>query len=264
MVDNEKKLGARILLPVVMALDFANSLYKYAEDFPAGGDNVSAALIALLHLAPLAALEILCHIIPKIRKKAALARIRAGIAAYLAADVALGLLPRRDEFPRPVGILFYSKEWLESLGWTIFDFRPEFLADTAIFALYWASLGCMLAEISDMMNPSENPGGKISASFKVAVAALASLAVQAALNDRVIRELDGNGGTGEHALGIMFVGLILVAAKLAVAVPTAIISTVGIVCASLGRNRGRRRNRAALAMNSAALAASAALALLVW
>ena len=260
-----------ILFLLVLTVDFAQSLFNFVRYFESREDNLSVALFSLLHFLPLVVLAALSRKVLKIEGKTRLSVIQKCLVAYLALDVILGLVAFQFSLPRPLGFLFYSKNWWFCIVYMICYEQYGLAVDLAIDIFYWVSYGVLLAGISAKVNPSESEidltenGKKTSASFKIAVANMIFLAVLTALNYVIYLGFEENKkGTGEHAIGMAFVALILIAAKFVFSLPNLILSVVGIVKSRAPVDKARKHSKYGLWINIACLVICEAEVFLWW
>ena len=260
-----------ILFLLVLAADFAQSTFYFIRYFESREDNLSVVLFSLLHLLPLVALIVLSRKVQKIEDRKTLSLIRKFLASYLALDVILGLLTFSFFLPRFIGFLFYSKNWWFCIVHMIRYGQYDLSLDLAIDIFYWISYGIFLADISKRMNPSESEIDmnenirEISASFKIAVANMICLAALTVLNFFIYLAFEENkNGTGEHAIGMAVLVLILMAVKFIFSLPNLILSIVGIVKSRAPTEKGRKHSRCGLWINIACLVICEAEVFLWW
>ena len=225
---------------------------------------------------PLVALLVICAKMQRIKDRARLSLLKNCLIAYLAADALLGLVTFRFSLPCFVGFLFYARGWWFYIVFLIRYGQFQLAVNLALDVLYWIAFGFLLVELSDLIEPlaanaaergesAASGGQKVSASFKIAVASMLLLALQTALNAclwRAWREIRSD--SGEHAVGVAFVALLLLAAKFLCSLPVLIPAIVGIVKACRQKNKALRYNRQGLWINSACLLASLAQVFLWW
>ena len=257
-----------ILFSLVLLIELAFSLFNFIRYFKIRENNLSVALFSLLHFIPLVALIALSRKVQKIEDKKKLSTIQKCLASYLALDVILGLVTFKFALPRYIGFLFFSKNWWFCVVYIIRYEQFHLAVDLAIDALYWTAFGFLLADISKLSNPPKEASSlenelqdtsgkqKTSPSFKIAVACMVLLVFQTALNYCAVSVWNENNtnATGMQAIGLAFLFFILVAAKILFFLPVLIPPIVGIVKATLSKNKPLKRNGAGLKTNIACLA----------
>lgn len=258
---------------LVLIIDFAYTLFNYILDFGERDDNLSWGLLLLLHLVPLVALIIISRKIPYFEKKSKLPLVQKCLIVYLAASVLLGLAAFSFNLPRPISFLFYSRSWWFDIVYFI-RYEMYYLAiDFAITVLYWISYAILLADISNRLNPvpeeKELSGDelqlKTSASFKISIANMICLILQTGLNSCIVLAFEKNkGGTGEQAIGMAIVGLILIAIKFLISLPVLILSIVGIVKSRQQKSRLMKNNHRGFVINVICLVISELQVFLWW
>ena len=258
---------------LVLIIDFAYTLFNYILDFGERDDNLSWGLLLLLHLVPLVALIIISRKIPYSEEKSKLPLVQKCLIAYLAVDVLLGLVTFKFNLPRPISFLFYSRSWWFDIVYLI-RYEMYYLAiNFVITVLYWISYAILLADISNRLNPvpeeKELSGDelqiKTSASFKISIANMICLIIQTGLNSCIVLAFEKNkGGTGEQAIGMAIVGLILIAIKFLISLPVLILSIVGIVKSRQQKSRLMKNNHRGFVINVICLVISELQVFLWW
>ena len=267
-MNTPKPTKALRLFLAVLTLDFAYSLFNFCAYFSSRSDNLSAAVYSLLHFVPLVALILLCANLHRIEEKPRLSLIKKCLIAYLAFDALLGLVTFRFNLPRFIGFLFYAKGWWFYIVYMIRYVQFDLAVNLALVVLYWVAFGFLLVEISSLIdrsqdsNDSEKTDGsalalpnadvsqKISPSFKIAVANMIVLVLQTAINFCIhLAWSENSSGSGEHAIGMAFVMLLLMAAKFVFSLPVLVPAIVGIVTACRSKNKPLRHNQKGLRIN---------------
>ena len=108
------------------------------------------------------------------------------------------------------------------------------------------------------LQPSESEDtNKISSTFKISIVCIVVLIFQTILNSFIVTAFDDNqNDTGEHAIGMAFVALILIVGKFILSFPTILLSTIGIVKKIPKKNKGKRLNQNGFIINIACLVIS--------
>jgi len=216
--------------------------------------NVLPVFYLLRRLVPLIVLISLCTILPKIQRKKIQSRIKNFLFVYLIADILLGFVAYNFRLPSSIGFLFYSKNWLSNIVYSIQYEQIQFLLDLIPKILYWIAFGFLLAENKDLSQKNES---NVSISFKLAIANLIVLVLQTGCNGFISNAWEDNlNCTGEHALGAAFVAILLIAIKIILALPVFILSLIGIFKAIRKKNKIRRNNQKGLAIHIACLVIS--------
>lgn len=266
-----------ILFFLVLLIELADSLFNFIRYFKIRENNFSVALFSLLHFIPLVALIALSKKVQKIEDKKKLSIIQKCLVSYLAIDVILGLVAFKFALPRYIGFLFFSKNWWFCIVYIIRYGQFQLAVDLAIDALYWLAFGFLLADISKLSDTSKEAASlenelldtrgkqKTSPSFKIAIACALLLVFQTALNYCAVSVWNENNyATGMQAIGLAFLFFILVAAKILFFLPVLIPAIVGIVKATLSKNKPLARNGAGLKINIACLAVGVLETFLWW
>lgn len=258
---------------LVLIIDFAYTLFNYVRNFSERDDNLSRGLLLLLNLVPLIALIIISGKIPYFQEKKKLPLVQKCLIAYLAVSVLLGLVTFKFNLPRPISFLFYSRSWWFDIVYLIRYEMYHLAIDFAITVLYWISYAILLADISNRLNPvpeeKELSGDelqlKTSASFKISIANMICLALQTGLDFFIFLAFEENkNGTGEHAIGMAFVLLILIAIKFLISLPVLILSIVGIVKSRQQKSRLMKNNHRGFVINVICLVISELQVFLWW
>ena len=136
-------------------------------------------------------------------------------------------------------------------------------ANLILNVLYWISYAFLLKDISNRLHPlpekeNEIPESekknKTSPSFKISIANMIILTFETVLNYFIyLGYEDIKGGTGEHALGMVFVAFFLIVAKFIFSLPTLILSIIGIVKGNQQKNKEMKLNQNGLTINIACL-----------
>lgn len=244
---------------IVLILDASYSLFNFIRNFENEWDNLAVFIFLILHLIPLIVLIIVSQKIPKIEDKKKLSLIEKYLILYLSLDVFLGLVTYNFSLPRYIKFLFYSKRWLYDIVYMIRYQMYYLAADLILNILYWISFAFLLKDISNRWNlvpetekeiPEIEKKNKISPSFKISIANMIVLAFQTVLNFFIYHGYeDIKGGTGEHALGMVFVAFFLIIAKFIFSLPTLVLSIIGIVKGNQQKNKDMKLNQKGLTIN---------------
>lgn len=205
--------------------------------------------------------------IPKIENSKKLSRIKTGLIVYLSADILFGLIAYNFWIPMYIRVLFYSKNWCYNFLYTIFYQMHHLAFNLILNIFYWISYVFLLKDISSRIHsiptttdlqPSESEDtNKISSTFKISIVCIVVLIFQTILNSFIVTAFDDNqNDTGEHAIGMAFVALILIVGKFILSFPTILLSTIGIVKGSQKKNKGKRLNQNGFIINIACLVIS--------
>ena len=255
---------------MVFLIELADSLFNFIRYFESRENNLYVALFSLLHFIPLVVLIAISKKVQKIEDKKKLSIIQKCLVSYLAIDVILGLVTFKFALPRYIGFLFFSKNWWFCIVYIIRYEQFQLVLDLAIDALYWVAFGFLLADISKLSDTPKEASSlenelldtsgkqKTSPSFKIAVACMVLLVFQTALNYCAVSVWNENNyATGMQAIGLAFLFFILVAAKILFFLPVLIPAIVGIVKATLSKNKPLTKNGIGLKINVACLAVGA-------
>ena len=244
---------------IVLILDASYSLFNFIRNFENEWDNLAVFIFLILHLIPLVVLIIVSQKIPKIEDKKKLSLIEKYLILYLSLDVFLGMVTYNFSLPRYIRFLFYSKRWLYDIVYMIRYQMYYLAADLILNVLYWISFAFLLKDISNRWNlvpetekeiPEIEKKNKISPSFKISIANMIVLAFQTVLNFFIYHGYeDIKGGTGEHALGMVFVAFFLIIAKFIFSLPTLVLSIIGIVKGNQQKNKDMKLNQKGLTIN---------------
>lgn len=229
-------------------------------------ENCGNFAFLFLHLIPLLALIFISQKIPKIENSKKLSRIKTGLIVYLSADILFGLIAYNFWIPMYIRVLFYSKNWCYNFLYTIFYQMHHLAFNLILNIFYWISYVFLLKDISSRIHsipttdlqPSESEDtNKISSTFKISIVCIVVLIFQTILNSFIVTAFEDNqNDTGEHAIGMAFVALILIVGKFILSFPTILLSTIGIVKGSQKKNKGKRLNQNGFIINIACLVIS--------
>lgn len=244
---------------ITLILNASYSLFNFIRNFENEWDNLSVFIFLILYLIPLIVLIIVSQKIPKIDDKKKLSLIEKYLILYLSLDVFLGLVTYNFSLPSYISFLFYSKRWLYDIVYIIRYQRYYLAADLILKILYWISYAFLLKDISNRLHllpETENEiseaekKNKTSPSFKISIANMIILTFETILNFFIYLAFEENkGGSGEHAIGMAFMALFLIAVKLIFTLPTLILSIIGIVKGKQQKNKDIKLNQKGLTIN---------------
>ena len=244
---------------ITLILNASYSLFNFIRYFESREENLSLFISLILHLIPLIVLIIVSQKIQKIEDKKKLSLIEKYLILYLSLDVFLGLVTYNFSLPRYIRFLFYSKSWLYDIVYIIRYQMYYLAADLILNVLYWISFAFLLKDISNRWNlvpeteneiPESEKKNKTSPSFKISIANMIVLTFETVLNFFIyLGYEDIKGGTGEHALGMVFVAFFLIVAKFIFSLPTLVLSIIGIVKGKQQKNKEMKLNQNGLTIN---------------
>ena len=213
---------------------------------------------AIYFLLPLVAFIILSKIAAETDNPGKRLKIRKYVLIYIIACFLLGIIDHileslwDIELPIfPFG-LFYSYSWLFHITYIIkFQFR-SFIIPLIYEVSFWIISILFIISLgkkSDTEMEFKEETGKTSAGYKFGMASSIILSMQTILNMNLAEAMheDLSGVTGEHAIGAVFVALILIAIKLIlnlILLPALPLSIAGIIkCSSKKEIDQNRKNR---------------------
>ena len=244
---------------ITLILNISYSLFNFIRYFGSREENLSFLVFIILHLIPLIVLIIVSQKIPRIEDKKKLSLLQKCLIIYLSLDVFLGLVTYNFSLPSYISFLFYSKSWLYDIVYIIRYQMYYLAADLLLNILYWISYAFLLKDISNRWNfvpgteneiPESEKKNKTSPSFKISIANMIILTFETVLNFFIyLGYEDIKGGTGEHALGMVFVAFFLIVAKFIFSLPTLVLSIIGIVKGNQQKNKEMKLNKKGLTIN---------------
>ena len=272
-----RKSKAGFLFIVLLAIDFAYSVFNFISGFAGRENNFLAAKNLLLSFLPLVALIFLSYKIYTIQDKTKLLRIKNGLIAYISVSVILGMAMFKLHIPNFLHFLLYSYSWWFYIVYILKYQMYSLCVDLAITIFYWVVYDILLVEISNLIPQGTAKSAEISAvdkdvdkeitspSYKISIASRILLAVQTAFSVLVFIVLqEQKDVSGEHAMGAAFVIIIMILVRIVISLPTVVLSIVGIVKGKQNINKELKYNQTGLKWNIACLVISELQVFLVW
>ncbi len=239
-MKNISENRAKIIFCLVLLCDFVYFLLNNLQFCENIFDFTEIFFEKLPFFFPLFAMIFVCAKIKTIKDRNHLILLRKILVLYFFIDILFGIISYIFWIPPFIRWLFYTDSLIFYAKIIILYEQFQFIPHILSAAGYLLAFAFLIFDISKKINfphfteneieKNDAKSQKISASFKIAVANIVLTSIKISF-DLFLFEIWGENknDTGEHAIGVAFLGLLILAAKAISFIPITILSICGIV-----------------------------------